>query len=312
MSASADDMITERSESDAVTSYRVSRRVWSGRTAFQEVEIADSPEYGRLLFLDGELQSATSDEAIYHESLVHPVIAGVMATGKVDVSGIRVLVVGGGEGATVREVLRWNPAVVEWVDIDLELVGLCQEHLDWEGTDVLGDARVRFHGDDIAAVLPALGTFDVIILDLPDPDGETGWLYSADFFAALRAHLAPWGALVTHCGPVRPTVGQVGEGFRRIWEESGLQEAGLLPDGFYRVGIPSFQGDWGFWIWRPDGVRPFEFVWEQGTVSLPMGVRVLDAAMILQWAHPPRLWAIPVETATGRRLGEGCGATDGP
>lgn len=282
------DTITEQSESDAMTTYRVARRIWSGRTAHQAVEIVDSEEYGRMLFLDGELQSASADEAIYHESLVHPVIAGVVAGGRAP-TGLRVLVIGGGEGATVREVLRWNPEKVVWVDIDLELVSACQEHLGWGGIDVLGDARVQFHGDDIAAMLPVLGEFDVIILDLPDPDGETGWLYSADFFAALKEHLAPWGGLVSHCGPVRPVVGRVGEGFGRIWRDSGLQGAGLRPEGFYRVGIPSFQGDWGFWIWRPDGSEPFEFAWRKDA-GLPAGVRILDSVMMLQWAYPARLW----------------------
>lgn len=286
----SNNTITERSESDAMTTYRISRRVWSGRTAFQEVEIVDSAEYGRMLFLDGELQSATSDEGIYHESLVHPVMAGVVASGAVDPSGgLRVLVVGGGEGATVREVLKWNPVLVEWVDIDMELVGLCQEYLGWEGTDVLGDARVRFHGDDIREILPVLGQFDVIILDLPDPDGETGWLYSAEFFEAMRSHLAPWGGLVSHCGPVRPVAGRIGDGFQRIWWDSGLQAVGLRPEGFYRVGIPSFQGDWGFWIWRPDGTEPFEFAWRQESI-LPAGLRVLDSVLMLQWAYPARMW----------------------
>lgn len=289
MSGAATDTITEQSESDAMTTYRVARRIWSGRTAHQAVEIVDSDEYGRMLFLDGELQSASTDERIYHESLIHPAVAGVVATGKTVEAGLRVLVVGGGEGATVREVLRWNPTQVVWVDIDLELVGLCQEHLGWEGINVLGDERVQFHGDDIAAVLPVLGSFDVIVLDLPDPDGETGWLYSVEFFSALKGHLEPWGALVTHCGPVRPVAGRVGEGFGRIWRESGLQGEGLLPEGFYRVGIPSFQGDWGFWIWRPDGMEPFEFAWQQD-LKLPAGLQVVDSVLLLQWAYPARLW----------------------
>jgi spermidine synthase len=289
------DTITERSESDAVTTYRVSQRVWSGRTAFQEVELVDSAEYGRMLFLDGELQSATADEAIYHESLVHPVMAGQVAAGG-GAAGLRVLVVGGGEGATVREVLRWGVDRVDWVDIDGELVAVCQEQLEWPGIDVLGDARVRYFPRDIAEVLPTLREYDVIILDLPDPDGETGWLYSADFFRTLRGHLSLQGALVTHCGPVRPW-GEIGGGFQRIWRESGLRELGLRPEGFYHVGIPSFQGDWGFWIWRMDGADPLEFVWNTRPL-LPEGLRVLDVALLLMWAHPPRLWAEPVGAAT--------------
>lgn len=289
-------MITEQSESDTITTYRVCRRIWSGRTAYQQVEIVDSPEYGRMLFLDGELQSATADETIYHETLVHPVIAGVVASGR-GATGLRVLVVGGGEGATVREVLRWNPGQVVWVDIDAELVSLCQEHLAWEGTNVLGDSRVVFHGADIRDMLPTLGMFDVIVLDLPDPDGNTDWLYSADFFAVMRQHLEAWGALVTHCGPVRPVAGSVGAGFSRIWSESGLKEAGLRADGFYHIGIPSFQSDWGFWIWRADGGGPFDFTWNgsgRNNMLLPEGIRVVDPILLLTWGHPPRMWAEPV------------------
>lgn len=287
--------LTERSESDAITTYRVSNRIWSGRTAFQEVDIVDSAEYGRLLFLDGELQSASSDEAIYHECLIHPAIAGVVACGRA-AAGLRVLVVGGGEGATVREVLRWGVSQVVWVDIDAQLVELCQQHLAWPGTGVLGDERVTFHGADIRDVLPGLGVFDVIVLDLPDPDGETGWLYSSDFFSDMRGHLAEWGALVTHCGPVRPLAG-VGAGFQRIWRDSGLQGQGLRREGFYHVGIPSFQGEWGFWIWRPDGTDPFELSWQRD-VTLPTGLRIMDKVLLLMWAYPSRLWSVPVLEAT--------------
>ena len=89
------DRITEVSESDAITTYPIQRRVWEGRTAFQQVVIADSETYGRMLFLDGELQSASADEQIYHSSLVHPVMGRVQ-----EPKEARVLVVGGGEGAT--------------------------------------------------------------------------------------------------------------------------------------------------------------------------------------------------------------------
>lgn len=282
------DTITEISESAAITTYRVSTpHVWSGHTAFQKVDIADSPEYGRLLFLNGELQSASSDEFIYHECLVHPVMASAGS------NKARVLVVGGGEGATVREVLRWEPIEVVWVDIDSELVDLCKEHLDYGGKSIL-DPRVVFLGEDIQTALPRLGRFDVIILDLPDPDGETGWLYSSEFFAAMLNSLQPKGALVTHCGPVRPIPGQIGDGFYRIWEQRHEGLPGLSVSDFYSIGIPSFQGDWGFWMWRADGARAFPSY----RVCLPEGFRCVDEDLIVHLSNPTKLWRIPLNAAT--------------
>jgi thermospermine synthase len=297
----AADAIYEMSESDARTIYPVTRRLWSGQTAFQAVEIADSPTYGRLLFLDGELQSASADEKVYHEALVHPAMTAAAAAA---VAGLRVLVVGGGEGATVREVLRWScVSHVDWVDIDGQLVTLCEEHLGW-APGVRTDPRVQFYPEDVRNLLlrGERGSYDVVILDLPDPDGETGYLYSAEFWADVRHVLREEGGrLVTHCGPVRP-FGGVGEGFQRIW----ASEAGAAVGGFYHIGIPSFQGEWGFWmlVTGADRDRPFEFVRSGTSLTVLRAIAPIEAATswfdftwLSRCAAPDRLWGGAVHAA---------------
>jgi spermidine synthase len=308
------DQITEVSESDASTTYPIERRVWEGRTAFQDVAIVDSATYGRMLFLDGELQSASADEKIYHSSLVHPVMGRLE-----NPLEARVLVVGGGEGATVREVLRWKPAWVDWVDIDGELVTICERYLCW-AADVRDHPRVRYAATDIrdwfAAVSglasseashsgntavggrgPGSGPpsaisdildvgnaiYDVIILDLPDPDGDTGYLYSPDFWRDVQKFLKVDGLFVTHVGPVRP-FGGLGEGARRVLEttkEAGLK---LTRDGFYHIGIPSFQGEWGFWMGCADGETP------DTRVTVLADEVVADAAQLAAWQRPSGIW----------------------
>lgn len=283
MSAGALEPFAEISESDARTTYMI-HPVWRGRTKWQDVVIGDSPIYGRMLFLDGELQSASEDEHIYHESLIHPAMATVVSESG-EAASLRVLVVGGGEGATVREVLRWGDAVSEviWVDIDHELVALCEEHLGW-AHGVLEDAKVTYFGEDIRVAWGrALGFFDVIVLDLPDPDGDTGYLYSDAFWNDVRAHLAVGGVVVTHCGPVRP-LGNVGEGFQRVRES--LERLGGGVGRFYHIGIPSFQGDWGFFLWR----REAEGFPSRPPV-LPEGLRVVDLDQLNAWARSSKLWA---------------------
>ena len=271
------DWITEESESDTRTSYQISRVVWKGATkACDSVVIAESPVFGRMLFLDGELQSAAVDEHIYHESLVHPVMTSCCPRG-------RVLVVGGGEGATVREVLKWDPAHVDWVDIDGELVELCETHLGW-APNVMDDPRVKYYPEDIRGVIPELisGSYDVIILDLPDPDGDTGYLYSDTFWADIRSLLGPNGQIVTHCGPVRP-FGSIGGGFQRLRGHFGVR-------GFYSQMIPSFQSEWGFMIWSVDE-DPIHNI--RGGIRMPVGLRVADTDQINAWvcAARSRLWS---------------------
>ena len=275
------EWITEESESDTRTSYPVTSVKCRTRTnACESVIIAESPVFGTMLFLDGELQSASADEHIYHETLVHPVMGGV---GR----GKRVLVVGGGEGATVREVLRWGPLLVDWVDIDGELVmDLCPQHLGW-APDVLANPAVRYYPEDIRAVLPTLGLYDAIILDLPDPDGDTGYLYSTTFWQDIIRHLTPFGRLVTHCGPVRP-FGDIGAGYQRIRESTNAAGVTFPKSGFYSQMIPSFQSEWGFFIYgNSPNDTPFGF---RDLCVLPQDLKVVDPSVLERWANPPIMW----------------------
>jgi spermidine synthase len=281
---------TEISESDAVTTYRLERTLWSGSTkACDSVVIAESPAYGRLLFLEGELQSASRDEHIYHESLVHPVMASAVSYFG---TPLKVLVVGGGEGATVREVLAWDNVIVDWVDIDGELVDLCERHLNW-APGVRRDTRISYYAEDICSFLTRKGNYDVIILDLPDPDGEPGYLYSTAFWTDLSAHLVVGGRIVTHVGPVSPVAapGPFGPGYIRVRSLAAVAGLSFPPAGFYRIGIPSFQGDWGF-AGAVKGGGPF-FNFDPSFIQTRIpAVRVADPRQVREWAHPSLIWQV--------------------
>jgi spermidine synthase len=229
--------------------------------------IADSDVFGRMLFLDGELQSASADEHLYHEALVHPVMSCVGYDR-------RVLVVGGGEGATVREVLKWHPELVTWVDIDADLVGLCSEFLKW-APDVIDSPIVTYVSADIGTVVQHMDVlYDCIIMDLPDPDGDTGYLYSDECMADLRSRLVTGGWIVSHCGPVRP-YGNIGEGFQRLVPQFGT-------DGFYSQMIPSFQSEWGFMMWSEDP--------SVCRYAPPSSVRVADTRQLEAWNFRTKVW----------------------
>lgn len=221
------------------TRYQIDYCCVSEDTGFSHTVIVKSPDYGMMLFLDNELQSSSYDEAIYHETLVHPIM-----NANRDVVDKRVLVIGGAEGGTVREVLKWSSVkTVEWVDIDDRLVQLCKTHLKYCNDSVYEDERVFRFTDDIMNYFEGVSTptFDIIIIDLPDPDPEMKTpLYSPDFWFKVHRVLKPGGSMVSHTGPVEPGIGRQ-VGLRMIQEGSGIS-------GFpYHTFIPSFQGDWGFW-----------------------------------------------------------------
>ena len=170
--------------------------------AGQEVLIAETPAYGRTLFLDGLVQSAEADEPLYHEALVHPafVIHGAPR---------RVLIGGTGEGAALREVLK-HPTIerVLTVDLDPEVVALCKKHLPAWSDGSLDDPRVEQRIEDVQVTLEKAepGSFDAILLDITDPitDGPSAALFSTKFFAAVDRVLADDGIAVLQAGELDP------------------------------------------------------------------------------------------------------------
>jgi spermidine synthase len=181
-----------------LTGFRRDRVVVAGRTEFQAFEIFENRLWGRMLILDGRLQSAEIDEFIYHEALVQPAMLA-------HPDPRRVLVMGGGEGATLREVLR-HPGVNRalMVDIDGELVGLCQEWLPTFHAGAFDDPRTELvfaDGRNWLAAQPD-GSLDVIILDLPEPleAGPALQLFTREMYELARSKLAADGVVAVQSG----------------------------------------------------------------------------------------------------------------
>lgn len=168
------------------------------KTPHQSLMVAITETYGRALFIDGLVQSTESDEALYHEPLVHPALI-------IHGAARRVLVGGTGEGASLRELLK-HPTieVIESVDIDRGVVELCREHLPAWSDGALDDPRVRLRYEDIAVTLarPPTEPWDVVILDVTDPveEGPAVDLFTTEFFAKAAEHLADDGLLVLQSG----------------------------------------------------------------------------------------------------------------
>ena len=239
------------------------------RTPYQEIVLTEAGGDLRL-FLNGDLQFSSRDEYRYHESLVHPAMAGRHAT---------VLVLGGGDGLALREVLR-HPGVRRAVEVELDpaMLALAREHprLRALNAGALDDPRVELvTGDAFTWLRTAAERFDVVIADFPDPDDAgTAKLYSREIYEGIRRRLlAPGGRLVVQAGS--PYFAR--EAFWAI--ERTVAAAGLRTRP-YHVDVPTF-GDWGFVL--ASARRP------QLRLAAPPGapLRFLDAATLAAAATFP-------------------------
>ncbi len=211
------------------------------------------------LFLNGHLQFSSRDEYRYHEALVHPGLASLPGAR-------RVLVLGGGDGLAVREILRY-PSVqsVTLVDLDPEMTRLFTTHprLVALNGGALRDPRVRVVNDDAFVWLSAHDDpFDFIVVDFPDPSNyATGKLYTVAFYQLLARHLSRDGlAVVQSTSPLFAR--------RSYWSiVATLRGAGLATYP-YHLYVPSF-GEWGF-VLATSRRDPYE-----APASLPAGLRYL-------------------------------------
>lgn len=178
--------------------HAIVRTVVEARTKFQQVEIMETASYGKCLILDGRIQSSTADEFVYHEALVHP---GLLAVERAPETA---LVIGGGEGATIREILRY-PSIrrVVMVDIDAEVVELCRRHLPEMHRGAFDDPRTELVHEDARGWLDrSRERFDLIIIDLVEPleEGPACLLYTKEFYTLVHARLTPSGTMTMQAG----------------------------------------------------------------------------------------------------------------
>ncbi len=164
-----------------------------GETPFQDYVIIRSVPFGKMLFIDGELQSSQKDEHIYHESLIHPAMV-------LHSQPESVLIIGAGEGAAAREVLR-HPSVkrLVLVDIDGEVIAQCKECLtEWHQGSFDHPKSTLIIEDGKKFVENTEDQFDIIVIDVCDKldDSPAVALYTPEFYASVKKILKPNGIVV--------------------------------------------------------------------------------------------------------------------
>lgn len=191
----ADNSFKETLYTGWQTNYLSSEVNFDSMTDHQRLVIFRNPVFGRMMMLDGVTQTTEADEFIYHEMLAHvPIFAHGAAK--------RVMIIGGGDGGMLREVLR-HPDVEHctMVEIDPSVVELSKEHLPNHSAGAFDDPRAHLvFADGAAFVKDTQDTFDVIIVDSTDPIGPGEVLFQDTFYANAKKCLTPGGILVTQNG----------------------------------------------------------------------------------------------------------------
>jgi spermidine synthase len=233
---------------------RADRTVFAGASEHQDIWIFENATFGRVLALDGYVQTTTGDEFIYHEMMAHvPMFAH---------GGARdVLIIGGGDGGVLREVLKHRSvrsAVL--VEVDRQVIDACRVHLPSLSDGAFSDPRTKIVVDDGAAYLRRTwDEFDVILVDAPDPVGPGRSLFTQKFLSACRARLRTGGILVAQSGVCFMQATQIRRMVSRLREL--FQDASA-----YTAAVPSYYGGPMTFVCATD--MPQEFVVSEHTLAM--------------------------------------------
>ena len=181
---------TEEHSKEAKFSIKVLRQLYSVQSPFQKIDILESEEFGRFFTLDGYMMVTEKDEFIYHEMIVHVAMATNLNIKKV-------LVIGAGDGGTVRELTRY-PTIehIDMVEIDKMVVDVCKEFLPQTACK-LDDPRVHLYFEDgLRYIRSKENEYDLIIVDSTDPFGPGEGLFTKEFYGNCFKALTEDGILV--------------------------------------------------------------------------------------------------------------------
>jgi len=178
-----------------IQSFAVTNNLCSEKSEHASLSIFENPTFGKVLAIDGIIQTTEKDEAIYHEMLVH---TPLLSHGKVK----SVLIIGGGDGGTLREVLRHNGVKkVVLVEVDSRVIDLCKQHMPSLSKGAFEDPRTTLVVNNAFDYLKETKeTFDAILCDSTDPTGAAASLFSSEFYKLSRDHLSSDGIFVSQNG----------------------------------------------------------------------------------------------------------------
>ncbi len=227
---------TEEHTKNVRFSIKVDKQLVSRQGDFQRIDVFETKEFGKILTLDGFLMVTEKDEFIYHEMITHVPMAVNPAIKKV-------LVIGAGDGGTIRELTRYETIEhIDMVEIDSEVVNVCKEYLPQTACK-LDDKRVHIHYEDgLKFVRTPVDEYDLIIVDSTDPFGPGEGLFTKEFYGNCYKALTENGILINqHESPYY-------ENDLKAMQRAHRNIKGVFPvSTVYQMHIPTYpSGHWLF------------------------------------------------------------------
>jgi spermidine synthase len=236
----AEDWFKETLHAEISQGLRMDKVLFRDQTGLQDLIIFENAKFGRVLTLDGVVQTTEGDEFIYHEMLTH---VPVTAHG----SARHVLIIGGGDGGMAREVLKHQGVDrVTMVEIDGGVVDMSKKHLPSLSAGAFDNPRLDLViADGAKYVAETADRFDVIIVDSTDPIGPGEVLFTAAFYADCKRCLNPGGIVVTQNGVPFLQSDEVVNSWHRLGES-------FADVSFYIAPVPTYQGGHMAFGWATD------------------------------------------------------------
>ncbi len=221
--------------------FRIDKLYFERKTEHQHLMIFHNAFLGRVMTLDGIVQTTEKDEFIYHEMMAHvPILAHGAARS--------VLIIGGGDGAMLREVCQHDTVErIVMVEIDAQVIEMAKEYLPNHSRGAFDDPRLELViADGMAFVREAeAGQFDVIISDSTDPIGPGEVLFSDDFYGQCHRILRPGGVMATQNGVPFFQIDELQQTRQRMGRHFGDQ-------AFYGAAVPTYYGGIMAFGWGSD------------------------------------------------------------
>lgn len=231
-------------------SVEVSDVLFKDTSAFQEVSIIDTPALGKMLLLDNLVMTSEKDEFFYHEMISHIPLNSHK-------NPKTVLVIGGGDGGTVREVLK-HPSVEEVIlcEIDGMVVDVCKKYLPTIASK-LDDKKVKvLIQDAIEYISTQKNRFDIILIDSTDPMGPGEGLFTQDFYNNVKSALKPGGIVCAQSESPFANQKEIKSMYKLLKKVFPIVETFVGP-------IPTYPAGYWSWAFASVDVKPLEFINEQ-------------------------------------------------
>ncbi len=241
--------------------FRARRRLLSERTPFQRMEVYETDSFGRVLLLDGLVQTTEKDEHFYHEMLVHPAMTAHPRPKDV-------LIIGGGDGGALREVLRHPVRRAVLVEIDARVIEVCRRRFPVLAGS-FDDPRAEIVIDDGNAYIRQTDLrFDVIVVDSSDPVGPSAVLHQRRFFVTLKRCLQPEGVIAAQAGAPLFHIDHLKK--KRRFLKKLFRWA-----GYYLGPVPTYPGGLWCYVFLSNRIDPLR----SGRRRSPKGLKYYNAAV---------------------------------